>query len=609
MKEEWGVKMKQNWRSITVSLLILSMFAVILVRLYMIQISSARSFEIVNKQVDLVTMAQTRQNQEIVIQSGRGAILDRNQQTFVGGKDWHLLVFPQSEEQLRLREEQFKKISEMIHYPYQAFRRQLLYLKSPAILSGIHGEEITISPIERERIEAMKLPGVMVVQSDQRMTLNQVAEQVIGQVARSPFLLKKQYQEQAKNGNWHPESLIGISGLEQAFEPFLHGEEEHLLIYTKTRTGKPLNGMQMKRKDVNRVEEDKPKKLVTTLDKEIQQMVEKVLREESVDDGAVVVQDIPSGDILAMGSRPKGNSEKEGENHWKNRAVMEATPGSIFKTVVAVAALDQGLVRPDTEFQCNGKLDAFHLRDNDPKGHGKITFAEAYAKSCNIVFGTVAKTLGPQKLEEYAKRLGLAQKVIWDGKVFHDPSFEQLSEEQTGLIFADSTNKKDEGVLVQTGIGQRDVRMTPIQATNMITSLFHQGKTMEPRLVQEIQDAEGRTLFRFREQTIDGAKPLKPSTVQSVKEFMQQVVKEGTASSLKNATWALSGKTGTAQVGVDKDHYNKWMIGFGPVEQPRYSVAVVLRSVDDANDPRAIKIFEKVMNELDELEKNRKSGQ
>jgi cell division protein FtsI/penicillin-binding protein 2 len=597
--------MKRNWRSVTVSLLFLSMFAVILVRLYMIQIASARSFEIVNKQVDLVTMAQTRQNSEIVIQSGRGDILDRHQETLVGGNDWHLLVFPQSEEQLELRKEQFKQISEWIHYPYEAFRRQLLHLKSPVILSGIRGEEITLSPLERERIEAMNIPGVMVVQSDQRMTLNQVAEQVIGQIARSPLLLKNRYQEQAKNGNWHPESFIGISGLEQAFEPFLHGEEEHLLIYTKARTGKPLNGVQMKRKDIQRGSEDRPKTLVTTLDKEIQQMAENLLQEESVDDGAVVIQEISSGDILAMASRPKGNSEKEGENHWENRAVMEATPGSIFKTVVAVAALDQGLVRPDTTFHCKGKLDAYHLRDNDPKGHGKITFAEAYAHSCNIVFGTVAKTLGPEKLEEYAKRLGLGQKVIWNGKVFHDPSFAQLAEEQTGLIFADSTNKKDGGVLVQTGIGQRDVRMTPVQATNMITSVFHQGKTMEPRLVKEIKDAEGRTLFRFREQTIEGAKPLKPETVASVKALMRQVVTDGTASSLKNATWSLAGKTGTAQIGVDKDRYNKWMIGFGPVEKPRYAVAVLLRSVDDAGDQRAVKIFEKVMNNLAELEKKR----
>ncbi|KFZ41425.1 penicillin-binding transpeptidase domain-containing protein [Thermoactinomyces sp. Gus2-1] len=364
--------MKRNWRSITVSLLILSMFAVILVRLYMIQIASARSFEIVNKQVDLVTMAQTRQNKEIVIQSGRGDILDRHQETLVGGNDWHLLIFPQSEEQLKLREEQFKQIAEWIHYPYEAFRRQLLHLKSPAILSGIRGEEITLSPLERERIEAMNIPGVMVVQSDQRMTLNQVAEQVIGQIARSPLLLKNRYQEQAQNGNWHPESFIGISGLEQAFEPFLHGEEEHLLIYTKARTGKPLNGVQMKRKDIQRGSGDRPKTLVTTLDKEIQQMAENLLQEESVDDGAVVIQEISSGDILAMASRPKGNSEKEGENHWENRAVMEATPGSIFKTVVAVAALDQGLVRPDTTFHCKGKLDQYHLRDNDPEGTEKL---------------------------------------------------------------------------------------------------------------------------------------------------------------------------------------------------------------------------------------------
>lgn len=594
--------MKYKWRSIAVSIIIVLSFAGILVRLYMIQVSSTRSFQIVDEQVDLIAMAQTSQNKEIVIQSGRGSIMDRNEKPFVGGLDWHLLVFPQSEKQFRLHADQFRKISEIIDYPYWAFRQQLLHLKSPVILSGMNGEEITLSPLERKAIEVLRIPGVMVVQSDQRMTLNQLAEQVIGQVVRSPLLLKKWHFDKIKEKRWHPESLIGISGLEQAFEPFLHGEEEQLLIYTATRTGQPLNGMQMTRKNANRVEEDPPKTLVTTLDKEIQQKVEKILREEKVDDGAVVVQEIKSGDILAMGSAPKGASVQKELNSWENRAVMEATPGSIFKTVVAAAALEQGLVKENTIFHCDGKLDHYHLSDPKPGGHGKITFAEAYAESCNIVMGTVAKILGPEKLETYAKRMGLAQEVIWTGKVFHDPSFAQLPEEQTGLIFAPKTDKKDGGVLVQTGIGQRDVRMTPVQAANMVTSLFHQGKTAEPRLVSEIKDIQGRTVFRFPKQTIEGAKPLKSGTIKAMKKLMEKVVASGTATSAKKARWKLAGKTGTAQIGPKGDRYNKWMIGFGPVDNPRYSVAVVLRSVSDADDPRAIRIFEKVMNELASLE-------
>ncbi|MBA4601315.1 peptidoglycan D,D-transpeptidase FtsI family protein [Thermoactinomyces mirandus] len=598
--------MKYKWRSVAVNIVIVLLFGGILARLYMIQVSSTRSFQIVDEQVDLIAMAQTSQKKEVVIQSGRGSILDRNGKPFVGGSDWHLLVFPQSEKQWRLRADQFRKISEIINVPYWEFRQQLLHLKSPVILSGLNGEEITLSPLERKTIEALRVPGVMVVQSDQRMTLNQLAEQVIGQVARSPLLLKKWYFDKIKNKEWHSESLIGISGLEQAFEPFLHGEEEQLLIYTATRGGKPLNGVQMTRKNTVRAEEDPPRILVTTLDKEIQQKVEKILREEEVEEGAVVVQEIRSGDILAMGSMPKGTSAKRELNPWKNRAVMEATPGSIFKTVVAVAALEQGLVNEDTVFHCDGKLDHYHLSDAKPGGHGKITFAEAYAKSCNVVMGTVAKTLGPEKLETYARRFGLNQKVIWDGKVFHDSSFVQLPEEQTGLIFAKKTDKKDGGVLVQTGIGQRDVRMTPVQAANMVTSLFHQGKTPEPRLVEEIQDVQGRTVFRFPRQVIEGAKPLRSNTIRSMKKFMQKVVESGTATQARQAKWKLAGKTGTAQIGQKGDSYNKWMIGFGPVNQPRYSIAVVLNRVSDADDPRAIKIFEKVMNELAVLEKTKK---
>jgi cell division protein FtsI/penicillin-binding protein 2 len=80
--------------------------------------------------------------------------------------------------------------------------------------------------------------------------------------------------------------------------------------------------------------------------------------------------------------------------------------------------------------------------------------------------------------------------------------------------------------------------------------------------------------------------------------MMRAVVTEGTAVVVQDAKWKLAGKTGTAQVGMNKDRYNKWMIGYGPYEQPRYAVSVVLRDVPDSQDPRALRIFQRVMDEV-----------
>lgn len=80
--------------------------------------------------------------------------------------------------------------------------------------------------------------------------------------------------------------------------------------------------------------------------------------------------------------------------------------------------------------------------------------------------------------------------------------------------------------------------------------------------------------------------------------MMRMAVTEGTAVAVQSAKWRLAGKTGTAQVGKNKDRYNKWMIGYGPYNRPRYAVSVVLRGVPDSQDPRAVRIFQRVMDEV-----------
>ncbi|MBA4493025.1 peptidoglycan D,D-transpeptidase FtsI family protein [Paenactinomyces guangxiensis] len=582
--------MSKKWRGWMIAFAFMAAFLCILARLFMIQVISTRSFS--KEQIDLIKLAQFYQDREVVIDSGRGTILDRKGRSLAGEKNWSLLAFPQSEQQFQLRKSQFERLAKQIGYSPERLRKQLNDLYRPSILPDADGDELLLTPADKERIESLQIPGVFVVESDYRMTLNQLGQQVIGRVVKNTI-------GATKSDHTH----IGATGLEAAFEPFLHGEEESVLMYTRDRSGKPLNGVQVKIKQQPNASENPPHMIKTALDKEIQRRVEKILAEEQVEEGAVVVQEIATGNILAMASRPKGYSPVGELNPWDNRALMEATPGSIFKTVVAIAALDQGIVKPDTEFDCNGELGRYGLKDDQEHGHGKQTFAEAYANSCNVVLGQVAEKLGGEKLESYAKRLGLAREIIWSGQVFKEKHFSQIPQEQTGLVFAPETSKKDPGAVVQAGIGQRDVKMTPVQATNLVTTLFHGGKPIHPRLVTEIQDVNGRPVFKFVNKYLSGAAPIKESTLKAVQQMMRSVVTDGTAVSVSKAEWPLAGKTGTAQVGVDKRFYHKWMIGYGPAERPRYSAAVVVRSVSDSDDPRAKRIFQRVMDEIARLEK------
>jgi cell division protein FtsI/penicillin-binding protein 2 len=581
----------KNWRTWMVLFILIGLFSGLIYRLYQIQVSSTHSFSVAQK--DLVALAEKVQSREIILDSKRGKILDRNGKPLVGELQWRLFVFPQTEEQLDLRREQFMKLSSSLHVPFQTFKQQLVSIKKPAVLSPY-----ILTNDQVDMIESLHIPGITAVQSDNRMTEGEVAKQVIGRLIRNAYVLKDRYPKEVESGKFTLQSRFGMTGLEYAFERFLHGEGERLVRFVTDGRGKALNGVQVKMTASESKQRTNPKNIVTTLDGALQVKVEEILKKAEIEEGAVVVQEIATGNILSMAGQSAAKEESLAP--WINEALVETAPGSIFKTVVTVAALEEGIASPHSSYTCKGKLGdgKYHLRDADGEVHGKQTLSEAYANSCNIVLGSVAEKLGGAKLQAYAKRLGFAQKVGWRGKIPDDENFSQLPEESTGLIYAKGTSLHDKGAAVQTGIGQRDVKVTPLQAANMITALFHKGMPIQPRLVTEIQDHNHKPIWKFTNQYIPNAKPLKPSTIQAVKNMMRMVVTKGTARSLAEDNWKLSGKTGTAQVGVDKSRYNKWMIGFAPYSKPQYAVSVVIKNVKNSNDVRAKKIYQEVMDVL-----------
>src|SRR5690606_41179196 len=126
---------------------------------------------------------------------------------------------------------------------------------------------------------------------------------------------------------------------------------------------------------------------------------------------------------------------------------------------------------------------------------------------CNIGSAQVAERLGGETIEAYAKKLRLGQKSLWSGQR-SGKAYHHLPREHSGLIFAEGTPKKDGGAVIQTAIGQRDVRMTPVQAAKMVTSLFHQGKLLSPRVVRGIRDDQGTAGVWVRAKRVQGDKPV-----------------------------------------------------------------------------------------------------
>ncbi|WP_241674948.1 peptidoglycan D,D-transpeptidase FtsI family protein [Paenibacillus luteus] len=155
----------------------------------------------------------------------------------------------------------------------------------------------------------------------------------------------------------------------------------------------------------------------------------------------------------------------------------------------------------------------------------------------------------------------------------------------------------DGGVLAQSGIGQRDVRMTPLQAANLIVTLLNGGRVMEPRLVSEIRYANGQRMVKLPVQRAQTSGRIKPATAYALLRGMQAVVDHGTGRSIRQGLWRVAGKSGTAETiraGSARNH--QWFAGYGPVKKPRYAIAVLVENKPPGSANQATKLFRGVMD-------------
>jgi cell division protein FtsI/penicillin-binding protein 2 len=205
------------------------------------------------------------------------------------------------------------------------------------------------------------------------------------------------------------------------------------------------------------------------------------------------------------------------------------------------------------------------------------------------------------KRQEYAQRLGVSETLGWEKDSFQKlGAFRQFSREQKGQIFTLQSQQEDEGVLIQTAIGQRDVQITPLSAAAMAAMIAGDGKGQEVRVVDSIQYKNGSNFYTFEDHEISQAN-LKTETLKVLRQFMEGVVERGTAESLKNLPWKIAGKTGTAQTGESK--YNLWFVGYAPSEKPRYAIAVVGQNLSDSNSKPILKVTGDIIQGLNKMVK------
>ncbi|MFC0212521.1 peptidoglycan D,D-transpeptidase FtsI family protein [Paenibacillus chartarius] len=589
---DWGpVKMVDRRRVYIILLLFTLGVAAIAGRLFWIQVAAASRFT--ERNIDLVKNSVLQRQRGLILDSGRGRFVDRSGQALTGEVRRGLLVFPVNEAYYGTAEQR-KPLLAILRTGESEWRSFLSGLKEPAWWPNPEGKPLGLTNEQAAQIEKLGIPNVRVAELTIRYPAGMPAAQLIGFVGQNPERVESVFRDQLEKGQLQRDSEIGASGLEKTFEPWLRSLGPTTLSYFMDAGKRPLPGLDAR--IVSSETAHYPLTVHTTIDAGLQRGIERAMDRLGVTDGAVVVLDADNADVLAMASRPSfdpTNVDLPGGG-WSNKALIPATPGSVFKIVVAAAALEAGVVQPNEAFECHGELGKYGFRCWKEGGHGTLTLEEAFAESCNITFAEVMKRLTPEQVEAAARKLGLLSPVGWEGNVGGRP-FRQFDGEASGQLFAAGTPTNDEGVLLQTAIGQRDVRITPLQAANMVVSLLHEGEVLEPRAVSSITLKSGKVLETFAEKKVLSPEEngISGATARKLLSWMHEVVETGTATSLQKAKWPLAGKSGTGQVITDgpRTTDNQWFVGFAPADRPRYAIAVLAANVPSDRAGIALELF------------------
>jgi len=450
-----------------------------------------------------------------------------------------------------------------------------------------------------------KLPGVhLKVDPIRQYLTGELTAHIIGYVGPIPAEKEAEYREQGYDLS---EDKAGLTGVEFTFEDQLRG-----------RKGSKVVEVNAAGREIRTVGEPFPPQpghsLILTLDLDLQRAAEEALREgmekAGVTSGVVVAMNPQTGEILAMVSLPsydnnlfaRGISPEEyarlssdPRRPLVNHAISgQYPPGSTFKIVPAVAALEEGLIDRRTSLECTGVISLPNKYfPDDPelaqpfycwihklgRGHGYLNVVEGIAQSCDIFFYKLCggyedfPGLGLERLSKYARLFGLGEKTGID-----------LPGESRGLVPTAKWKRLNYGESWVTGdtyniaIGQGFLLATPLQMLNATAAVANGGTLYRPQIVYEVRDAEGNVVRPFQPQVLRRI-PVSPENLALVREGMRAAVTRGTAWRANLMGVSVAGKTGTAEYPGPRDEKghlptHAWFTAFAPYEDPEIALVV-----------------------------------
>ena len=564
-------------RSLIMALGKFFLLLVIVGRLYYLQVYQADRYK---------TLADENRISTRLLIPPRGVIYDRNGVMIATNtQNFQALIVAEQTPNVQETLDAFKKIMPLSADEEEKIKRDMKRNRSfvPIKIK----ENLTWEEVSRIQLNAADLPGIYIDEGLSRdYPFGPSMAHILGYVAAVNEKEAKQDDDPLLQV---PGFKIGKSGIEKRYEKELRGKGGSLKL--------EVNAYGRIMKEIEKNDGIPGQPLTLTIDSRLQQKAFELFGEES---GAAVLLDVHTGEILAFVSAPsfdpnmmtQGLSTEDWNallhnerNPLTDKAISgQYSPGSTFKMIVALAALEAGVIKPETRTYCAGKMflgnHAFHCWKKE--GHGHLNVVEALQHSCDIFFYETAQKLGIEKIADMARRFGLGSKINIG-----------LENEKAGLIPDKEWKLRrfgepwQQGESLISGIGQGYILTTPLQLATMTARLVNGGYEIKPTFLK-VSDGEKSKIRKI---------DVSPTNLELIKEGMYAVVNKpgGTAwrSQFDYHGQRMGGKTGTTQVrritmkerreGIKKESELPWrlrnhalFVGYAPHDNPKYAVAVLV---------------------------------
>ena len=522
----------------------------------------------------------------------RGLIMDRNRHVMVDNRpSFDVLYMPSRgkypDRLIEKLKELYKRKSLEFSFDQPFPKKMKPYL--PVKLE----KNVTMEKVALVETNSLDLPGVYIDVSPVRLYLD--GETIAPIIGYTGEISKEELEKNKDDEEYASGDILGKSGVEKFLDPYIRGSRGAELVEVNVY-GKEI-------KNLGRIDPVSGYNVILNIDADLQKTAWDAFGGRA---GAAIALDPRDGSVLAMVSLPSFdpnlfNSGISSEQWSKfvndpltplsNRAVSgQYPPGSTYKLIVAAAALEEGIITPDTQYLCNGSYDFGNrsFRCWQKKGHGHISLHRAIVESCDVYFYNVGRLLGVDKIAHYARLFGLGGATGID-----------LPNEKNGLIptkqwkLAKIREPWQSGETISISIGQGFNLVTPLQLVSAYSAFANGGTLWRPRLVKSIETTDGRIHKEFLPQK-KGELSLSKETIDFLGNALWGVVNEptGTGKAAQRPNADVCGKTGTSQIiglpenekarrekkigALQRDH--ALFVCFAPLTNPEIAVAVIVEN-------------------------------